>query len=205
MVQHFTKTFLVLLGSCALSACDGVVLQGVEGALSGSSKSNAASAPCNVPTGANVVRVEGPRSAGSFTLHTVSEVVGDSRAGSPDYLYLQQGEAVAVAGPEATLDAADWQPQEASISFVEPYPSAAAGVAVRFNAHVGMTIPADDFEYEVDLARVDAWQQGGVLKTCLVWRARDDAGGVAHNIHPSLEVDGQSVGSVAPFTIEARP
>ncbi|HXU06303.1 MAG TPA: hypothetical protein VN903_35350 [Polyangia bacterium] len=136
------------------------------------------------------------------------EKMGDPRAQIPTYVYLVAGhDAVAITGPSIPFTDHGLATHNASIAIENPTSVSASGYFVTVDDHLAYRVRIDDFEFEVALARVELCPTGTVLESRFVFPGITDllGGGVAHDLTIDAIVDGATVASTSPVTVEVRP
>ena len=142
------------------------------------------------------------------SIYDPEEKVSDPRAGAPEYVYLVSGlEAVRLIGPEISssreVDIEDvFYLDNEEIKLIGAGEYSAEGYEVMANSHLSYGIAIDDFEYEIDLARVELAIEGGIIHCAFVFVAIGD--GIARDVMITAVVDGNAIGTSPPISIEAR-
>jgi hypothetical protein len=136
---------------------------------------------------------------------TPDQKAGDPRAQDPTYVYLVAGrEAVVLTGPTTADDGQPFQLRNPTIALANPTDTSATGYHVTVDDHLSYLVDIDDFEFEIELARVEICQTSGQLRSHLVFRGAPLASGVAHSVITRPAIDGVAYFPTAPITVEVR-
>jgi len=142
-----------------------------------------------------------------YTIYEPEERLSDPAAQSPEYVFLVAGkEAVRVEGPE--IEGAvhfvleNEEIREVDHGYFEDYWT--TGFEVIVNSHLTYTIAIEDFEGEVDLAKVELGLRDNTIESTFIFAASPSGDGVAHDINITALIDGEGVRSKKARSIEVR-
>lgn len=143
-----------------------------------------------------------------FTIYKPEERVSDPRAQEAEYVYLViDSHVVELTGPWiSSEDGVDiislFELGNERVEIINSQEGWADGFKVTVNPHLIYSISIDDFEYEVGLAQVELIKEEDTIESQFIFPAIGD--GVAHDLMITAVVDGDSIRSTIPITIEAR-
>jgi hypothetical protein len=137
-----------------------------------------------------------------FSVYLPEEKMGDCRAGDSEYVFLViNEEAVVLNGPSISSDGTNIE-DLFNLDGEGIVRTGDSGFQIVVNERLGYIVSIDDFELEVDLARVELTKTDDGIQSQLTFVATGS--GVAHDVTITAEVDESSLQATSPTTIESR-